>query len=191
MSQDICFVDTETLGIDPKAPIWEFAAYRITNNLTVSNTANFTIRHDPGHWYDTLPESFQLDYQDRYQKSRAWSEFNACTAIARLTQSAIIVGSNPSFDMERLEILLRRNRFTPSWHYHPLDIPSMVLARLAAQGRLPAQPWKSDALSKAIGVDPADYPRHTALGDVRWCRAQWDVLTRPLEAHLGKAKGIE
>jgi hypothetical protein len=29
MSSPLCFMDTETLGLNPDAPVWEFAAIRI------------------------------------------------------------------------------------------------------------------------------------------------------------------
>lgn len=32
-------------------------------------------------------------------------------------------------------------------------------------------PWKSEDLSRAIGVDPDGFDRHTALGDARWAEA--------------------
>jgi hypothetical protein len=32
-------------------------------------------------------------------------------------------------------------------------------------------------LSRALGVDPDAYDRHTALGDARWVRAQYDTIT--------------
>ena len=37
-------------------------------------------------------------------------------------------------------------------------------------------PWKSDELSKAIGIDPEDYAKHTALSDARWARDVYDKI---------------
>ena len=37
-------------------------------------------------------------------------------------------------------------------------------------------PWSSDGLSSAVGVDPEQFERHTAMGDVRWVMAQWDAV---------------
>lgn len=74
--------------------------------------------------------------------------------------------------------LFRHYLVEPQWHYHPKDISSLVEGFLAAQGRLPDPPYKSDALSKALGIDPAEYARHTAMGDVLWTLAQWRHLMR-------------
>ena len=38
----------------------------------------------------------------------------------------------------------------------------------------PSRDWKSDQISLACGVDPADFARHTAMGDCEWIRALYD-----------------
>jgi hypothetical protein len=37
-------------------------------------------------------------------------------------------------------------------------------------------PWDSEALSRALGVDPDTFARHTAMGDVRWAMAIHDQV---------------
>lgn len=37
-------------------------------------------------------------------------------------------------------------------------------------------PWKSDALSRAVGVDPEQFDRHTALGDAYWAKAIYEAV---------------
>lgn len=66
----------------------------------------------------------------------------------------------------------------PEWHYHPWDIASVALGYACGRdGSPPSLPWKSDQLSQEIGVNPAEFARHTAMGDVRWTLAQWDLIT--------------
>lgn len=201
---DICFVDTETLGLHPQSPIWEFAALRVFAD-GAEDSALFQIRHEPGVYLDEMaasgPIGAQLaeDYRARYSPADAFGERDAAIMIHLVTRSALVVGCNPGFDLDsqRLAGLLRRNGIEPEWHYHPLDTASMAIARLAAQDRLPEQPWKSDQLSSLIGVYPHEFPRHTAMGDVQWCRAQWNVLMKPLprvenlEPWHGKAVGSQ
>ena len=105
-------------------------------------------------------------------------EWVAAERVAAIVKDgAIIAGSNPAFDMERLLILMQRNRFgVPGWHYHPCDVPTMALGWLARGDGPLSRPWKSDALSRAVGVDPDDYARHTALGDVLWTRDLYDTI---------------
>jgi hypothetical protein len=174
----ICFLDTETLGIHPDAPIWEFAAITrpsLSRSSQGERRMLITIEHDPGDWLDTLPAQFVADYHARYDAS-AWRERDAAQAIHDITKGAHIVACNPVFDDPRLANLLRRNGLEPAWHYHPDDISSMAKGYLAARGELPKPPWKSDQLSLALGVDPADYARHTAMGDALWCKAQYDAV---------------
>jgi hypothetical protein len=60
-----------------------------------------------------------------------------------------------------------------------VDIELLVAGHLAAttgERAWLAPPYDSTALSLAIGVDPTDFYRHSALGDVEWCRAMWEAL---------------
>lgn len=37
-------------------------------------------------------------------------------------------------------------------------------------------PWKSEDLSRAVGVNPDDFERHSALGDARWAKAIYEAV---------------
>lgn len=185
----ICILDTETLGLDPAAPIWEFAA--ITRDEDGhEDHAEFQIRHDPADWLYTLDEQFQDDYQARYSLTDAIDPNVAAYMIHLVTRGRVIIGCNPSFDLERIGQLFIDHGRTPAWHYRPLCVTTLAAGALHAakdvyHGRpgftdytaeLLALPWSSDRISKAIGVDPDDYPRHTAMGDVEWVAAQYDSI---------------
>jgi DNA polymerase III epsilon subunit-like protein len=177
---DIVFLDIETMGLDPVAPIWEFAAIRreVNGCWCCDTKVEFFIQHDPAHWLDdpNWPDSFKQDYLARFDET-AIPEQDAADIIASyVADGAIVHASNPAFDMERIQILLERNKMTPGWDYHPKDIPSLVEGYLSAKGRLPEERWTSNSLSTALGVDPADYARHTALGDCLWTLAQYDIV---------------
>jgi hypothetical protein len=61
-------------------------------------------------------------------------------------------------------------------------VPTLAHGWLLGAGKpVPRRPdgtVKSDDLSRAVGVDPDDYYRHTALGDCRWMRDLYDAVTR-------------
>lgn len=178
---DLIFLDTETLGLDPDAPVWEFAAVRRLDPAGEIKT-EFTIQHDPAGWLDDFPEEFLADYLARYDETQAWCEPAAAREIHAFTKGAHIVGAVPSFDSERLAKLLRRNGIEPEWHYHLIDVENVVVGYLrglyVASGQdMPlVPPWKSDELSAAVGINPDSYARHTAMGDVKWTMAQWDAV---------------
>lgn len=178
---DLLFLDTETLGIDPYAPIWELAALRRDETTVEETELHMLVQHtDADKWLAELPEQFRADYLTRY------SADNAVTideAVERLVSFAsgrpLLIGSNPGFDSERIRRQwLEQRGVSEPWYYHLEDIASIVKGYLAARKALDFTMVKSDTMSKAIGVDPDDYDRHTAMGDVLWTRDQWDVVMR-------------
>jgi hypothetical protein len=183
-------MDTETLGLHPDAPVWEFAAIR---RSAKEYPESFCIKHDPTGWLDDFPEPFLGDYRRRFV--RPFSEKYAAHAIHTITRGAHIVGAVPNFDTERLAKLLQRNGIEPEWHYHLIDVENLVMgwlhgvaARAVDEARMRGEepdsslmnrrgpPYKSDELSLAIGVDPEQFERHTAMGDVLWVKAQYDAV---------------
>lgn len=183
--RDLCFLDCETLGLDPAAPIWEVAAIRLHTDGTAS-VYECQILHQQGNWLDTLPQQFADDYRRRHDIQAAIPSGQAAREIHIITDGAIIAGSNPNFDTDRLARLMECHGITPGWHYHHLDIPSMVVGceaggLIAQAGAYPPidveLPWHSSRLSSRVGVNPDDWLRHTAMGDARWCLAQWRAMT--------------
>lgn len=179
---DIVFMDTETLGLDPDAPIWEFAAIRRAAD-GVESAFHCFIDHYPLPWIDTLPDQFAQDYRKRYNPEKAVRQWDAAGIIRAATQGAHVVGAVPNFDTERLQRLLLRldgGRGLHSrepWFYHLIDIENVAagyLTRKTGQPVLP--PYDSNELSAALGVNPDAFQRHTAMGDVQWVMAQWDVI---------------
>lgn len=89
-------------------------------------------------------------------------------------EKPIFLADVPPFDDLGLYDLLYRHRWINTvepWHYHHADIGSILGGAL----RRPPQ-WDSAELSRAIGVDPDKYPRHTALGDAQWVLDRYDAV---------------
>jgi hypothetical protein len=55
----------------------------------------------------------------------------------------------------------------------------MAYGWLRARGEADGLSWPlvSDEVSRAVGVHPDRFDRHSALGDCRWVLAQLDVIT--------------
>jgi len=189
----LCFVDTETTGLDPdRHEVYEIAL--IDGNgaelhLWVSDAPLATA--DPtalriGRYYERWPERRQLDQftrptplpVDRFNpwlielpspyvidgKTAAW-------IVAAATAGAHLVGAVPSFDAAFLDRLLRRYDLVPAWHYHNVCVENLIAGKLAIP-----PPWNSNDLSRKIGVEPDDFERHAALGDARWAKAIYDAV---------------
>lgn len=202
---DIVFMDTETLGLDVDAPIWEFAGIRRDGDTGKDDDRmHLFINHNPEPWLSSLPEEFAADYRERFTKARELSQITQPRHAAELISSFLsgrphIVGAVPSFDTERISRqLLQPAKLPNPWHYHLIDIENVVMgylhgvaARAVDEARIrgeephpalvnrPGPPYKSDDLSRAVNVDPNDFDRHTAMGDVLWTRAQWDAVMLP------------
>ena len=173
----LLFVDTETLGLDMDAPIWDLAAIRV--NALTERRIDLRIMHkaDPER-LAALPPAFQDDYDSRYSVGSSVHPQQAMYALSALiTPGTIVCGSNPSFDMARLERLAGKHNISLPWHYHPIDVPTMAHGWLCGKGIYPTPPWKSDLLSQFCGVNPKEFGRHTAMGDARWCLALWRKIT--------------
>jgi len=199
VSAPLVFMDTETTGLALDDEIWEFAAIRREPNGTESELHLF-IEHDRNSC-SKLPASFRDDHFDRYRDHRAVTRREAAQKIFHLfggysdEHRPHVVGAVPNFDTERVALLLRRHSaWEPRWHYHLIDVENLAVGWLFGQyqtdqkrGMLrelmpkgPASlalPWDSNEISKAIGVDPDQFERHTAMGDVRWAMAIYDAVT--------------
>lgn len=174
----LCFIDTETTGLDPdRHDIWEVGA--IIREPNGDESAH--------HWFLNVDlgtaDPFALKvggYHDRHPGAGPeWraspklisGPYQFAAEFAWLTRGAHLVGNVVSFDEERLRRLLQRSGACPEWHYHLIDVESMIAGKL---GIVP--PWSSKDLSVAIGVDPLAYEQHTALGDARWARDEYDAV---------------
>lgn len=184
---DIVFLDTETLGLDPAAPIWEFAAIRQSDPDMQAETLHLFINNpDDAKWLESLPEPFAQDYRTRFGRNYGLSvsaDIAAHQIREFLDGRPHIVGAVPSFDTERIaRQLMEPHGFDRPWHYHLIDVENLVVGYLrglymAGGQDMPIDPpWKSDELSRAVGVDPEQFDRHTAMGDVLWVRAQYDAV---------------
>lgn len=116
---------------------------------------------------------------------------DAAELIARLLDGRHMVGAVPSFDANFLERFLRKHHHCPTWHYHLVDVEALAAGALASRWRGYAHspneeaganaavaqlPWKSDDLTRAMGVEIAEEDRHTALGDARWAMATYEAV---------------
>ena len=181
----IAFVDCETTSLRPDRRAWEIAVILRRPGQTDEEHSWFVDWHDLDLG-NADPASLRFGkFYDRHPQGRRSTigcplpqvEDAILLEVEELTRGAIIMGSNPSFDTEMLAARMRAHGICPSWHYHLEDVPTLALGWLYGAGKPIPEARKSDQISLACGVDPARYDRHTALGDCRWIRDLYDVLT--------------
>jgi DNA polymerase III epsilon subunit-like protein len=185
----LVWADCETTKLGPGRMPWEIALIR--------RPAGADVRGDTSYlWMVDLrdldlgnadPIALRIGgFYERHPQMSRDPEIRTATRlpevlrkVENLTRGAVVLGSNPAFDTEALDPLMRVCGILPSWHYHPVDLPSMCEGFLRGRGLpLPAK-LKSDELARAVGVDPDRYKRHTALGDCELFRAVYDAMAAP------------
>jgi hypothetical protein len=178
----LVFLDTETTGLDPdRHQIWDLAfirddvehEYRFEPDLTKADPMALKI----GRYYE---RTLELDWK---WNGRAERVPDTAAEIARLLYGRHIVGAVPSFDDGFLKrFMLANGQAVSTWHYHLIDVEALAVGFLANReshdegAPMPSPSWKSDELSNALGVDPDEFDRHTALGDARWVKSQYEAV---------------
>lgn len=180
MTAPLVFMDTETTGLSLDDDIWEFAAVRREPDGSETELHMF-IEHSREKCA-ALPSNFRSDHYDRYLDHRAHTKAQAASAMFHFTREKDgtgkphIVGAVPNFDTERVARTLALSNLPPGWHYHLIDVENLAAGYLAATLDTFAPPWDSNDLSMGVGVDPNQFERHTAMGDVRWAMAIYDAV---------------
>lgn len=176
----IIFLDTETTSLDRRTrQIWEIGWIKRTSNedlerhmfievtLEYADIASLRI----GDYFRRHPDPYRkmsvIQFDGRGPKSPAV----AAKILAEEFQGATIVGAVPSFDEESMAGLLYSTGYTPTWHYHLVDIESMAAGRLQVK-----PPWNFNTLLSAFGLEYVESERHTALGDARMVRDLYDAV---------------
>lgn len=194
----VAFLDTETLGLDPDHnPVWEVGLI-LPDGAECLWHVQVTAREKAlAHPIALEIGRFEERYgRDAHPITRAELAYHLCDRIPKGTHLA---GAVISFDEERLRRLMWAEGLSPRWHYHLIDVEALAAGWLIGTfsaiqevGKNPdadgptqdeamraLPPWDSNALSLALGVDPEDFDRHTALGDARWAKAIYERVMGP------------
>jgi DNA polymerase III epsilon subunit-like protein len=197
VSAPIVFLDTETTSLRHDRRAWEIGL--ITRypgrpdkehswfvdiaDLDLGNADLMSLK--VGRFHERHP---QADPGRIVPSVSAGPEEELLRRLESYTRGAHLVGAVVSFDAEVLAERMRWHGICPSWHYHLIDIEAMAVGYLHRErarddsgremaGSLTALPWNSDALSRAVSVNPDGFNRHAALGDAKWARAIYDAIT--------------
>lgn len=199
----LAFVDTETTHLDPRhGDVWEIAVIRRrADGVDVEYV--WQVRPDLA---TADPEALKIGrYEERFAIPDGWDAIEIMSSgapfrtlipemlfdLQEALSGAVLIGSNPGFDVAFLTKLLQAHGRKLPWHYRPIDIATLAAGYRHGQaasgayggdftfpGDYPQLPYKSYELSRAVGVEPpAKDVAHTALGDASWARSVWDAVT--------------
>ena len=201
----LLFNDNETTGLDfINDEVWQvhFLAAR-TGETRAFDSFTRLITHDTEKM-KKLPEKFQKIHSDIWSNPdytglvrtpfAAMKEFLEWREnIANEGEKAHFIAANPTFD----SIMLMNNQIIPFsvfyqiFDYHLIDIEALALGWLrhqelnlswsvpSAEALTPREsflPFKSDDLSKALGIYNEDAHKHDAISDVDWLVAMWKAM---------------
>jgi DNA polymerase III epsilon subunit-like protein len=184
----LVFLDTETIGLDPDIHgIWEVGAiwradHTSDPDLDVEYVWQLPVDPDAAD-----PKALEINHfhERRWGPNALTRKHDFANTFTSLTHGAVLVVNNPTFDIPRLEALVRQY-YDHTWHYHPRDVQDLAVGYLKGIRATMAStvvgrdlvdpgppPWSGHQILKFFGIEPGD---HTALGDARTVRDLWDRL---------------
>lgn len=190
MTAPVVFVDTETTGLDPERhEIWDIG-------LIEADGTEHEWHVRPQHPERADPTALRL--MDFYGRTAAddwrWGgpdiavgvslltggsdadrakniRYQIASQVALLTAGKHLVGAVPSFDAAFLSAFLIGSGQREAWHYHLIDVETLIAGRCRLE-----PPYDSEELSRAVGIEPDRFARHTAIGDARWAKAMYEAV---------------
>ncbi len=173
----LTFFDTETTGLPDKEPFLsspELGPEITEYALATWNDGNVTdVVHElvtPKHWRDVATaddegiirtrDGFPLSFREDTWKGKGYWNKTDSQLMHRRLPVANVCGSNPGFDVERVQWELRRNGAQPLGYVRRVDTSSLGVF-LLHQGLV--QGTGLERLAKFFGVE---HEAHTSIGDV-------------------------
>jgi hypothetical protein len=194
----IAFLDLETSGLDPQQHDWWEAAIirrapdgtetthlwqRALTELHLAQAADPKALEIGRYWERRAVPAGAYAADMLPDEPKPLNHTELAGQLRDVLDGAIIVGSNPGFDLSFLTLWLDAS----PWHYRPVDIATLAagyVQGLAAGTQYPSDevlrvPYSSRDLSRAVGVQPpGPDTAHTALGDATWARDVYDAVAR-------------
>jgi hypothetical protein len=220
--QRICFVDLEATSADPlTAKMWEIGIVIREAGQTDGDDQEYTALIHPGSLAHADKESLRVTrFYERTKDLKPWdykhspdspkrcpeqwaNPWRTAREVAEITEGAIFVANNTTYDGPILDLFLRAHGQIGDWDYRHRDIGSAfdgwmagyrtaiavaqacaksvdredVLGILKTGAQAPS--WPAPGLGNIVahfGIDTSDRQSHRALDDARTLRDCWDAI---------------
>jgi hypothetical protein len=160
VSNDLAFVDVETVGLDMEHDIWEVAIAIGDGEIAV-----FQVPHS---LQNANPKALEINgYRSRI--NRLGINPSIDIYLANLLEGMTLVGANPSFDAYRLQ---RRWGRQP-WHYRMIDVEAMAVPIFKLVRPLGLHNLVNELKNRGFDIPENN---HTAAGDVNTTREVYKAL---------------
>lgn len=168
--QDLCFIDCETTGLDPRTHVpWEIALiYWEPEGLSGKWCEEvFFIELTDDERRIASPSALQIGryYERGIRSSSRATRSTLAMALAMRTANKHLVANNPAFDARFVGDFMTKNGWPPTWNYHLIDVTAMAAAVLKVE-----PPYKSRDLAEELGLEARGGDDHTAMADARWAK---------------------
>lgn len=172
----LCFIDTETTGLDPRIHQPYEVAWWLEDE---PHPRSAWLRHDLTHAdQGALRIGGYWDRKAYAAQDDGWMYAESPRSLALVLEGVTLVGSNPAFDAA----MLTRYIGAPVWHHRHIDVSNVAMVVFDTDRPLGLADVA--AACRAHGHDIPE-PDHTAEGDVRTTRAAYEALR---EIRRGGAK---
>lgn len=168
-------IDLETTGLNPhQHEIIEIG-------LVLTQSPAFKIEQEcewkvrPERLKSADPKALEIAGYDPKLWQKAVSLQEAMQELSEMTENAIMVAHNISFDWNFLQEAFLQTGVPDKMHYHRLDLLSMAYARLFCTGQV--QRYNLESLAAYFGVPLDRTHRHGALEDAR---ATYEIFVKLL-----------
>lgn len=173
MNRPLCFIDTETTGLDPN--VAEVIEIAISRREPDGSESHYYTLVQPENIEAASPKALEMNgYQDdpsRWLNAPPLAEVGE--SILSFLDGGILVGHNVGFDEQMLSANLKRAGVAGRVPYHKIDTVTLVYEHLFPQGL----EWASlGAVRTFLGWDSTG--AHTAQKDVEDTMRLFDLLWR-------------
>ena len=169
----ICFLDTETTGLDPqRAEVIEVAVIRRDPDGTETR---FHTLIKPERIEDAHPKALEVNgYADdpsRWDDAPTMAEVG--DQIADITRNSVICGHNVSFDEAMISANFKRSGVKRRIPYHKIDTVTLAWEHLVPMG---LERMSMDRIREFLGWSKEG--AHTAMKDAEDAMSLYDLLCR-------------